>query len=333
MAETANSISKTTELELLADPISEPLRSLRVQGSLLLRESYEPPWAVQIPGSSEIGALLGARAGRYAAFHWVAAGGIELRVGDDEPIALRAGQLAICFGGVPHRLSVGSSQQLVPLSSLLENGPRIERYGEAGPGATSLICGVFSLQGLPLNPLLGALPAVLTTGFDGAGEGLAEVASLLSAELDRGRPGYRFAIDRLLELFCAEAVRAYFLRSDAPQTGWVRGVQDPVIGRAIGLMHAHPAAQWDVGGLARSVALSPSRFAARFAGAVGQGPMIYLTRWRMHLACGWLRASSESLAEIGYRVGYRSSPAFQRAFKRHVGVSPGAWRRSFSIPS
>src|SRR3712207_7041473 len=49
-------------------------------------------------------------------------------------------------------------------------------------------------------------------------------------------------------------------------------------------------------------------------------------RWRMHLALTWLRERHTGLGELAGRLGYQSEAAFSRAFKRVLGVAPGAVR-------
>jgi len=60
---------------------------------------------------------------------------------------------------------------------------------------------------------------------------------------------------------------------------------------------------------------------------VGMSPMQYVTRWRMSLASSWIREERMSASEAAHRLGYSSEAAFSRAFKRHLQVPPGAFRR------
>jgi len=60
---------------------------------------------------------------------------------------------------------------------------------------------------------------------------------------------------------------------------------------------------------------------------VGEPPLTYLTRWRMHLASQRLRYSTETVGAIAREVGYTSEYAFSRAFARHRGQPPGRYRR------
>ena len=92
-------------------------------------------------------------------------------------------------------------------------------------------------------------------------------------------------------------------------------------------MHRHPERDWRVESLAHEIGMSRSGFAARFTALVGEPVLQYLTGLRMQLARRELRETSDTLARIAERVGYQSEPAFNRAFKRVVGVPPGAIRK------
>jgi transcriptional regulator GlxA family with amidase domain len=80
-------------------------------------------------------------------------------------------------------------------------------------------------------------------------------------------------------------------------------------------------------------AVSRSAFALRFKELVGESPLEYLTRWRMHQASRWLRDGKSKLLEVAKQVGYDSDGAFNKAFKRVLGVTPGEFRRSHGGPS
>jgi hypothetical protein len=75
-----------------------------------------------------------------------------------------------------------------------------------------------------------------------------------------------------------------------------------------------------------------SAFAARFTHMVREPAMQYVTRQRMQLAVNALRDDGATVAQLTDRLGYRSQAAFARAFKRVVGVAPGAIRRTPGDP-
>jgi AraC-like DNA-binding protein len=124
-----------------------------------------------------------------------------------------------------------------------------------------------------------------------------------------------------------EAMRRY-VESLPPQgKGWLAGVRDAQIGRALALLHGEPGRTWTVDELARKVALSRSALAERFAALVGEPPIQYLMRWRLALAAAALRSGNQAIVRVAEESGYESESAFNRAFKREFGTPPAAWRR------
>jgi AraC-like DNA-binding protein len=92
------------------------------------------------------------------------------------------------------------------------------------------------------------------------------------------------------------------------------------------LIHDDPSRRWTVDELARKVGASRSVLAERFQSVMGKAPIEYVTAWRMQLAADAIRNSDDSLATIAADVGYDSEAAFNRAFKRVTGITPGRWR-------
>jgi len=105
------------------------------------------------------------------------------------------------------------------------------------------------------------------------------------------------------------------------------GVQDAEVGRALRLLHAQPEHEWTIEELAHEVGVSRSGLAQRFTELTGESPMRYLTGWRIQLAKHLMLQLALPIAEVADRVGYESEAAFNRAFKRNVGVPPAAWRK------
>jgi AraC family transcriptional regulator, alkane utilization regulator len=129
-----------------------------------------------------------------------------------------------------------------------------------------------------------------------------------------------------LEFLCVEVVRCFVAANS--DRGWLSSLQDPIVSKAIALMHAQPQINWTIEHLAIAVSLSSSRFAARFSAALQESPMAYLAKWRMNLASRLLIHMPQGVEEIAYAVGYTSLSAFSRAFKKHLGLSPVAWRHN-----
>jgi transcriptional regulator GlxA family with amidase domain len=142
-----------------------------------------------------------------------------------------------------------------------------------------------------------------------------------------GEPGFETIVSRLADILVVQAVRANLAQSGGCK-GWLRALIDPQIGRALSLIHEKPEDDWTVESLASKVGMSRSAFAARFAQLVEEPPLTYLTRWRMQKASRLLETSHAGVAEVAKRVGYDAEAAFSKAFKRWIGVAPGAYRRT-----
>jgi len=142
------------------------------------------------------------------------------------------------------------------------------------------------------------------------------------------QPGAVAVLERMGETMFADAVRRYLARLPKESTGWLAGLRDRQVGRALALIHENPGRAWTIAQLAAEVALSRSAFCARFQRLVGLPPMQYLTHWRMEAAATLLRESRAPVAAVALEVGYESEAAFARAFKRLLGTPPARWRRA-----
>ena len=251
-----------------------------------------------------------------------------------EAIQVTAPELVICPGGAPHHMSHGDMSEIVTFEDILNGikpGPVLLRSGQSAE-TTSLLCGAFLLRAAPLNPLLASLPSVLKldTGDSSGSPLLREAANLLRLEVGRGNRS-SFSACRLLELVFAEVLLAFGRLKGSETAGWFKALDDHRIGPALAKIHQHPEGDISVPDLAACCSMSPSRFAARFRGAMGCSVMAYVTRWRMNLACELLRSSGRGLAEIAAQVGYTDVAAFSRSFKHLVGQSPAYWRNAVAL--
>ncbi len=157
------------------------------------------------------------------------------------------------------------------------------------------------------------------------------IALFLRAAVDesnRRRPGGEAVLERMSEMMFVDVLRRYVDGLPAGQTGWLAGLRDPGVGRALALLHERPGEAWTLEQLGEEAGLSRSVLHERFVHLIGQPPMQYLAQWRMQLAAARLRDTDAKILEIALDVGYESEAAFSRAFRRLVGVAPGAWRRA-----
>jgi len=198
--------------------------------------------------------------------------------------------------------------------------------GDVRQAGTEIVCGFLGCDRRPYNPLLTALPRLIHVRAEQGGP-LATYVQIALGESQQPRAGGQTVLGHLSELMFVDVVRRYLDSLPAEHSGWLAGLRDPYVGRALAALHREPSAAWTIESLAQRVGLSRSALAERFAQFVGQPPMQYLTNWRMQLAAQQLRGGSEQVAVIANRVGYESEAAFSRAFKKAAGAAPGTWRQ------
>ncbi len=315
----------------MLDALSDVLRVIRLSGGVFLEAEFTAPWCINGRISAHDCKPFLAAPRHIIATHFVAAGNMQLRIDGGANIEVRAGELILLPRNDAH--TFGSDLGIVPmLAKDVIKPPDIGgiariKYGGGGE-ATQLLCGFLGSE-TPFSPLLSSLPSLLKLDVRATALGVWIESSFRYAvsEIAAGRVGSATVIAKLCELLFVEAVSQYVASLPAERRGWLAGLRDPQIGRALALLHARPTEGWTAEALALEVGMSRSVFAQRFTALVGQPPMQYLTLWRMHVAAQHLREGRENVAQIGFAVGYESEAAFSRAFKRQFGTSPGTWRR------
>jgi len=304
------------------DPLGEALHSLRMSGTFYCRSELSAPWGLSLPVEKDC-----------LSFHVVTSGGCWLEVEGADPLFLRPGDLALVPHSEGHCLSSELNVPALPLKEF--NFEMVsERYcilRHRGGGATTrLVCGEVRFGHPAARHLLELLPRVIHVEASSSPQmdWMQSTLRLMAAEAMELRPGGETVITRLADILVIQAIRSWIQEDPTAQTGWLRALQDKHLGRAIMLIHRNPEHPWTVASLASEAAMSRSAFAARFTELVGEPAMHYVARWRMHLALTRLKEDRVTLAELASSLGYQSEAAFSRAFKRFIGVSPGAVRRS-----
>jgi AraC-like DNA-binding protein len=223
----------------------------------------------------------------------------------------------------PPDLKVFEGADTTQLPFLLEQGT-----GDSDPA--EIVCGFLGCDSRPFNPLLETLPRMMHVNGASPGNSawLPQFSQIAVAESQTKRAGGESVLARMSELMFVEVIRGHIETLPEGQTGWLAGLRDRTVGRALNLLHGRPSHSWTLEELAKESGLSRSALADRFTRLIGQPPMQYLARWRMQVAANRLVNAAESVAQVALDVGYDSEAAFSRAFKRAVGVSPGAWRRA-----
>ena len=322
------------------DVLSDVLRAVRLTGAIFFSVDAKAPWVAGTPAASRIARSVMPEAEHVIMFHAVTEGAcwLELEGDDKPPLRLATGDIVVLPMGEAHVFCSAPGMRAKPDLGLYyrpTDQPLPFMIGiDAADGVrTRFVCGYLGCDAKPFNPILPALPQVLHAR---ASEGTGYLTQLIKLAVDETaarRSGGETVLSKVAELMFVEVVRRYIdlLPSDA--SSWLAGLRDSHVSVALHLMHARPAEQWTLERLSLEAGLSRSVFAERFAHFVGDTPMQYLTRWRMQLATRLLEQPGVGLAQIASQVGYESEAAFNRAFKKCVGVPPGAWRRGHQMPN
>ena len=304
------------------DQLGEALHLLRMSGVFYCRSEFTTPWALELPPFANC-----------LMFHVVTAGTCWLEVDGARSRLLQPGDLALVPHGDGHRLAGEPGAAGARLFDLpreqISDRYEILRLGGGG-AATSVVCGAVTFDHPAARQLVQVLPRVICVDATRSPQldWVQSTVRLMAAEARELRPGGETVITRLADILVIQAIRSWIEEDAAAQTGWLGALRDQQIGPAIALIHRDPARAWTVAILADAAAMSRSAFAARFNSLVGEPPMRYLARWRMHIAATRLKEDHNlALGEIALDLGYQSEAAFSRAFKRFTGSSPGAVRR------
>jgi len=313
------------------DALSDVLREAHLTGGVFLHAQFFAPWCMAARIAPEqCGPLLGP-ASHLIPYHYVVEGEMRVRVEGGEPFVLGTGEVVLFPRNDLHLLGSDLDLPSVMARDIIQpprdGGLLTIRHG--GDGArTRLVCGFLgSAQG---NPVISSLPAAMRLRLDetGASEWIRSTFEYAAEEVAAGRPGSETVLAKLSELLFVEAVRRYAESLPEDQTGWLVGLRDPYVARALVLLHRDVTCPWTVDELGCQVGLSRSALADRFTRLIGVAPMHYLANWRMQVAAEELRSRSSSLVQVANKVGYESEAAFSRAFKKAFGTAPATWRRS-----
>jgi AraC family transcriptional regulator, alkane utilization regulator len=333
------------------DVLSDVLRVVRLSGAVFFTADFSSPWAIESPMPEMLAAAVIPQAECVVLFHILVDGACEVVCPGHPVTTMAAGDVVVFPRGDQHVMRSHPAASATPLTSVFSPGKYDEppQLSYGGGGRTSrFVCGYLNCD-QRFGPLVEALPTMLvvrsrddysaidaidaggtrpTTVPQGSGTWLGTTLKFTVNEARTGRPGNAAILGRLTELMFVEILREYMQRLSADQGGWLAGLNDPHVGKALQLMHANPARDWTVDDLGREAAVSRSVLAQRFTDLVGESPMRYLANWRMQLAKQMMRDGARNIQEVATRVGYESEAAFNRAFKRATGSPPAAWRKS-----
>ena len=292
----------------------------RARGAFALRTVMTPPWSLRILAESPL-TLLAIVKGHA----WV--------VPDlGEPVRLAIGDVAVTRG--PDHYTV-ADDPASPTDVVIHPGQRccspdgesmeqqmslgVRTWGNDPDGSTVMLVGAYESMGDISDRLLRALPPLLSLAND---QWDSPLVSLLCDEVEKEQPGQAAVLDRLIDLLLIAVLRAWFTRPEAEAPAWYRSQGDPIVGRALHIMHSNPAHPWTVASLGAEIGVSRAALSRRFHDLVGEPPMTFLTGWRLALAADLLCEPDATVGTVAEKVGYGSPFALSTAFKRVRGVSP-----------
>ena len=315
----------------MIDPLADVLRSVRLAGSVFLEAHFSAPWCVTAGITAEDCAPFLPDPVQLLCYHFVMEGRLLVFVEGAVPVEARAGDIVLLPRNDGHMMA--SEEGLAPVVAATLIRPPIGsglasiRHGGNGD-PTRIICGFLGTQE-GYNPLIAALPPVLVldVGDATSREWIEASVRFAARELAEGRLASSSVLSRLSETLLVEAVRQYASTLPEDSAGWMNGLRDPQIGRALTLIHQNISTSWTSEGLAREVGMSRSAFVDRFTTLVGMPPIRYLAVWRMQTAQLYLKETRYTVAQLAHMVGYESEEAFSRAFKREFGVPPSQLRK------
>jgi Cupin len=215
------------------------------------------------------------------AYHVMTEGRCFANIVGEEAIALEAGEVIVFTKGDAHVMSSSPGMRADPCARSAfdavtgEQLPFFINYGCDGPASAKLVCGYLACDAGPFNPLLDNLPPMIKTGdLHHTDTGwLGQFIKFAMMESAEKRAGGESVLARLSELMFIEVVRRHLEALPPEQAGWLAGLRDPFVGKALSLMHGEPARSWKIEKLAKDVGLSRSVLAERFAALVGMPPM------------------------------------------------------------
>ena len=298
----------------------------RARGAFALRSVMSPPWSLRVIDEAPL-TLIALVKGEA----WI--------VPDHgEPVRLGSGDVAVARGPDHYTLADDPAS---PTDVVIHSGQRccspdgesmkekmslgVRTWGNDPEGSTVMLIGAYESMGDISDRLLRALPPLLSVSND---QWDSPLVALLCDEVVKDEPGQAAVLDRLLDLLLIAVLRAWFARPEAEAPAWYRSRGDPIVGRALRIMHSEPAHPWTLASLAAETGVSRSALARRFHDLVGEPPMTFLTGWRLALAADLLCEPDATVGTVAGKVGYSSPFTFSTAFKRVRGISPQEHRAS-----
>lgn len=270
------------------DLLSQVLSLVRLRGRTVTPVEIGDQWVVD--------------AGSLGRFYVVEQGTLLLRLAESRAVLVQGDVVLLLRGG----------------AHSLEPTPDVRATSRC-----KCIAGAFHIDSGTLPPVLASLPDLIHVPAPASGipPWLVAISRFLVEEAMTPAPGAELMVSRLIDLLVIRALRSWSTGSGG-RFALVAALGDERLSKALSAMHTAPTRPWTVPELAAVASMSRSSFARHFNAILGEPPLRYLVRWRLHLASEMLRSGTVRVGEVAQRVGYASEAAFSRAFKACFGHSP-----------
>jgi len=301
------------------DPVTDIFAAMRIESVVYRRLELTAPWGLRIERRAQ------------ACFGMVVRGNCWLTVeGDAKPLALTGGD-CFCFFAQSrtHTLRDHPRSRAHDIETVIQAASGAAVHFGGGGAATTMVGGKFTFDRTNSKPLTDLLPQLIHLKADQAqATPLQQTLQLLASEAAHPDFGSPLLLRRLADILLIQAIRVHIASGNCGETGWLRALADKQVGAALESMHKSIGQHWTVAALAASAGMSRSAFALRFKELVGETPLEYLTRLRIYQAAMLLREGDKTLIDVAHSIGYDSDGAFNKAFKRIMGATPGDYRRN-----
>jgi AraC-like DNA-binding protein len=300
----------------MTDAISNLLDLMRVSGTAYIAKNLQAPWGILIDEHPHL-----------ARFHLIISGSTWIgSAGSDDLEQLNAGDIAIFPEGRAHVYSDDKapatiSSKAYPTESTV---PRFEIFDKDSKD-THLLCGYFEISTDTPQTIRAQLPSMIIgrSGDDPTDKKFDIIVDLAREELLNPSSVSQITLNRLTEVLCVYTIQNW-LDAAITTDKSIRALADPKTKIVLDAIHSAPTSQWTVENLAQLVGQSRTAFAAHFRLALGISPIRYVRQRRIKWAFKMLEQNDCSIDKVAFEAGYADTNAFNRAFKRQIGTSPGA---------
>jgi len=284
------------------DALSEVLEVVNLGGALFYNAEFSAPWCARSADARTVTSYNSPNSQHVIIFHLLAEGpGYAHAEGNDRSLPPNAGDILIVPHGDPHILGNGPPvtpvDRVQVVERVLSQGLKVSRMGGGGE-ITKFICGYISCDPQLSRVFPGGLPSILKVSIrdDASGQWLENSIRYLVDSADAPRAGGEAVLAKSSEILFVEALQRYIALLPREQTGWLAGIRDPEVGKALALLHRKPNHPWTIASLATEVGTSRCVLALHFRRYLSKTPIAYLTRWRLQLGAQMLTSTSSSIA-------------------------------------